>query len=64
VADCGAWQRGDIVRCAEDRTYSLDEVSAIIATDELGGVGAKTTVRASRIVFRTERLQACADSES
>jgi pimeloyl-ACP methyl ester carboxylesterase len=57
-------RRGDVVRCAKDRTIPVDEVSRSLAARMFQGIVAQNAVRLLRITYRTERLAGQGDVSS
>jgi pimeloyl-ACP methyl ester carboxylesterase len=51
-----ATHRGDVVGCAVDRTYSVAQIEQILNTNEIASVDVKSSVRAFRVRYRTERF--------
>jgi pimeloyl-ACP methyl ester carboxylesterase len=49
-------RRGDIVRCAQDRTIGKDEIASSLARRGFVDVTAQYAVQVLRIMYRTERL--------
>lgn len=57
-------RRGDIVRCAQDRTIPIEEISTALARRGFVGVTARYAVKLYRITYRTERLARRGDVSS
>ncbi len=51
-----ASHRGDIVRCAKDRTFSVGEIQARLDADGFVDADVRGAVRVYRLAYRTERL--------
>jgi len=57
-------RRGDIVRCARDRTIGTDEIAASLAHRGFVGVTATNAIQLFRITYRTQRFSGQADVSS
>ena len=51
-----ASHRGDVVRCATDRTLSVEEIETRLASDGFIDTEVRGAVRVYRVAYRTERL--------
>jgi dienelactone hydrolase len=51
-----ASHRGDVVRCARDRTFSVEEIETRLAADGFIDAEVRGPVRVYRVAYRTERL--------
>jgi hypothetical protein len=49
-------RRGDILRCAVDRTLSVDQLRSRLEANQLPEIDVRSSLRAYRITYRTERL--------
>jgi len=57
-------RRGDIVRCARDRTMGTDEIAASLSHRGFVGVTATNAIQIFRITYRTQRFSGQADVSS
>jgi len=51
-----ATRRGDVVRCAPDRRFSVGQVEARLAADGFRDAEVRSAIRVYRVTYRTERL--------
>lgn len=51
-----ASQRGDVVRCAKDRTFSVEEIETRLAADGFVDADVRGAVHVYRVAYRTDRL--------
>lgn len=57
-------RRGDIVRCARDRTMGTDEIAASLSQRGFVGVTATNAIQIFRVTYRTTRFSGQADVSS